>query len=190
LTTIKDDVKITPFKNDTEGVFYFAGQGFNLNDNNYLMPIDFNPNNVNQIISESYAMATLFTKLIEADNAPNVVIVDACFSEIPITHRGLVFLSYQDNQPIENDGLELIGQFTKDIFYLQSALPGKIALDGGILDRNSPFAKALLKNIIRPEKFIELVQDIIADTLEYSNGQQQPYFKGNTFNYENYIINH
>jgi hypothetical protein len=176
-------------KNNTEGFFYFAGQGFNSSGNNYLIPVDFNPNNGNQIISGSYPMETLFKKLIKADNAPNVVIVDACFTEIPVTHRG-IFASVNDDLPIENDGLELIDKFTKDIFYLQSALPGKAALDGGISDRNSPFARALLKNIIKPVKFIELVNDIIIDTLEYSNGQQKPYFKGNIFNYENYIINH
>jgi len=176
-------------KKDTEGFFYFAGQGFNLNGNNYLMPIDFNPNN-NQYISKSYAMGTLFTNLIKANNAPNVVVVDACFTEIISPHRGIILGNNQDSQSMENDGLGLIGKFTKDIFYLQSALPGKIALDGSAMDRNSPFAKALLKNIIKPIKFIELVQDIINDTLEYSNGQQQPYFKGNIFYFENYIINH
>jgi len=150
-------------KNDAEGVFYYAGSGFKVNDNNYLMPIDFNEKNTNNIISEAYTMAALFTKLIEAGNAPNVVIVDSCFSEMQMAqqaHRGIVFV-------YDSDGLELIEKFTKDIFYLQSAMPGKIALDGGISDRNSPFTKALLKNIVKPVKFTELVQDIIADTVLY-----------------------
>jgi hypothetical protein len=176
-------------KNDAEGFFYFAGKGFSFDDNNYLMPVDINENSYDQIISTSYALRRLFTKLIGAANAPNVVIIDACFTEIPATHRGIVTRSVQDDQPIEKDGLELIGQFTKDIFYLQSTSPGQIASDGGITDRNSPFARALLKNIIRPVKFIDLIKFIIAETLLYTNGQQQPYFKGNTFNYEDYIIN-
>jgi len=175
-------------KNDAEGFFYFAGQGFSLSGNNYLMPVDFNPNN-NNYASESYALKTLFTDLIKANNAPNIVIVDACFNEIMSQHRG-ISTSSRDNQSTENDGLGLIAQFKKDIFYLQSAMPGKAALDGSEADRNSPFARAFLKNIIKHKKFIELVQDIINDTLEYSKGQQQPYFKGNTFKLKNYIVNH
>jgi uncharacterized caspase-like protein len=181
-------------KNITEGLFYFAGQGFSINGINYLVPVDLQANNATQIISQSYAMKTLFNKLMTTNNIVNVVIIDTCFTKMtlpsPFPHRGIIFFptTDQDNLPIENDGLELLEEFTKDIFYLQSTLPGQIAFDG-IGRRNSPFTMALLKNLMIPKIFIELVKDIMTDTMEYSNGQQHPYFKGNIFNHEDYIIN-
>ncbi|MCL2625393.1 MAG: hypothetical protein FWD46_01065 [Cystobacterineae bacterium] len=80
-------------------------------------------------------METLFNKLKTANNTLNIVIIDACFKKMtpPLFHhhRGIVFypMTKQD-LPIENDGLELLEQFSKDIFCLQSALSGKTALDG------------------------------------------------------------
>ena len=179
---------------DIEGLIYFAGQGFSINGQNYIVPVDLNASGSAQIITGSYAMETLLNKLLGANNTLNIVIIDACFTKMTLphfhAHRGVVFFPMEDQegQPVESDGLELLNQFTNDIFYLQSALPGRTALDGAG-GRNSPFARALIKNLANPVRFMDLVKDIMTDTLEYTNRQQHPYFKGNIFIHEEYIIN-
>jgi uncharacterized caspase-like protein len=191
-TAINNYIKKLSENNNAEGLFYFAGQGVKIEKDNYLMPIDINVNNNSQqVIARSYSVKILFNNLIKADNAINVIIVDACFTEAFAMHRGLRFAVDEISETNSSydgsdDGLETIGQFTKDIFYLQSASPGQFALDG--VDRNSPFTKALLNNIIKPLKFTDVVQEIISETLKSTNGTQKPYFKANVFNYENYII--
>jgi len=193
-TTINRFVEKLSGNKDIEGLVYFAGQGFSINEKNYIVPVDLSASSSAQIITGSYAMETLFSKLSAANNTLNIVIIDACFAKMTLphfhAHRGVtVFpMEDQDGKPVENDGLELINQFTNDIFYFQSALPGRTALDGAG-SRNSPFARALIKNLANPVRFIDLVKDIMTDTLEYTNRQQHPYFKGNIFIHEEYIIN-
>lgn len=178
-------------QNNAEGLFYFAGQGLRINGNNCLMPVDIIVSNEEELVTGSYGMEALFSRLINANNSVNVVIADACFTDYSPIHRGIVFIG-KANEPqsdeIGGDGLDIIEQFSKDVFYLQSALPGEIALDG--IGRNSPFTQALLENLIKPVNFIELVEEIINDTVLYSNGNQQPYFKANIYNYGDYIIIH
>jgi len=190
-TAIDKFISTLSNNNTAEGFFYFAGQGLTINDFSYLTPIDSSANNNEHFIMRYYAMEKLFNKLIEADNAVNVVVIDARFRRmtLPFFHGSIVTIpvAEKDAFPAGNDGLELLSQFTNDIFYLQAFLPGRLAgyVEGS---RNSPFTRALLKNITRPEIFTELVKDIMADTLEFTNGQQHPYFRGNIINYENYII--
>ena len=183
-------------REDAEGFFYFAGMGARIKGKNYIIPTAIKASNEDQLILGSYELSDLFGKLIEADNAVNVVIIDACFSEIssgehrntaPQTARSASIGDVISSDKINNDSLELIEQFSKDIFYFQSALPGKEALDG--MGRNSPFTRALLENIAKPAMFTDLVQEIIKDTHKHSGGSQRPYFKANVFNYRDYMLN-
>ena len=177
------------------GLVYFAGQGVAINNLNYLIPVDLNAINSTGIISQSYSLETLFSKLLESNNDLNFVIMDTCF--VPMTlplaenyiHRGITSFPEidQSNQPMINDGLDILEQFTNDIFYLQSALPGQIALDGSS-NGNSPFTVALLNNISRPIAFVDLVNDIAADTMALTNRRQHPYFKANIFGFRNFVL--
>ena len=177
------------------GLVYFAGQGVAINNVNYLVPVDLNAESGAEIVSQSYALEALFTKLIEANNHLNIVIMDACF--IPMTlpppghpvHRGITPTEEADqsHRSIIHDGLDMLEQFTNDIFYLQAALPGQFALDGAG-NENSPFTTALLKNISRPAEFMKLIDDIAADTMALTDGRQQPYFKAKTFNFGNFVF--
>ena len=173
---------------DSEGFFYFAGQGGMINNRNYLFPTDVPGSYADRVIDGSYNLDILLNNLIQSDNKLNVVIMDACFSEIFSTHRGLVFAS-PDDIAINNDGLDVLEYFTNDIFYIQAALPGGVAMDGVSGSRNSPFTMSLLNNIMKPLNFTLLAQEIIKETLGYTDGKQRPYYKANIINYENYIIN-
>jgi uncharacterized caspase-like protein len=190
-TAVDNFIENLSKQNNAEGFFYFAGQGARINGNNYMMPTDIYANNEAGLVLGSYGITTLLSKLITADNALNTVVIDACFTDFSFEprHRGgvLVIIDESLSGKLENDGLDLIEQFTKDIFYLQAAMPGSLAMDG--TGRNSPFTRALLENMVKPVPFIELVPGIIKNTIEYSGGHQMPYFKGNIFNYENYKFN-
>lgn len=180
---------------DTQGFFYFAGMGARIKGKNYMIPTAIKASNEEQLISGSYELSKLFEKLIEAGNDVNIVISDACFSSVTQANQRAAANKTQgtgsgkiiSSEKINDDGLELLGQFSSDIFYFQSALPGKDAFDGE--GRNSPFTGALLSNLSKPQKLTDLVQEIINDTRTNSGGSQRPYFKANVFNFEDYIIN-
>jgi len=169
---------------DAQGFFYFAGLGNNIYDNNYLVPVDAD---TSDIINTSYGLSEIFDALIFADNTLNIVIVDACFTNYfpgnAIGHRGITEVA---SSGASADGLDLIDQFTRDIFFFQAAMHGQTAMDGD--GRNSPFTTSLLNNLTRQERFIDLALDIINNTIELSDGQQHPYFKYVVFNHEDYIL--
>jgi hypothetical protein len=154
----------------SEGFFWFAGQGAELDGRNYLLPAGVDPDA--DIAAASYGVGALLYRLDGAGNKANVVMLDACFSRISSgeTHRGLeaVFASKQA-------GSKDIGEMSGDIFYMQSAWPGGLAfdsLDGG---RNSPFAAAFLETLGKGEPLALLAADIIRETAARTSGRQKPY---------------
>jgi uncharacterized caspase-like protein len=62
---------------ESEGFFWFAGYGVQINGPNYLIPVDVNINNDNQTQNSSFSLSKLFENLQKAGNKINVVFLDA-----------------------------------------------------------------------------------------------------------------
>jgi hypothetical protein len=148
-----------------EGLFWFAGQGAEINGEHYLLPVDIHLDT--DAAAASYKTGTLLYRLDGAKNKVNVVMLDACFTRISPNeiHRGLV----------KKSGSRDIEAMSGDIFYMQSAWPGKIALDSVDGGRNSPFALAFLDVVNNDEPLALLAADIIRGTVTRSSGRQKPY---------------
>jgi len=65
---------------ESEGFFWFAGQGMQLNGNNYLLPVNVNFSNDIQVRNSSFSFDQLIEELQWAGNKINVACIDTCFS--------------------------------------------------------------------------------------------------------------
>jgi hypothetical protein len=153
-----------------EGFFWFAGQGAEINGENYLLPVDIKLEA--NMAASAYSVEMLLYRLNGAGNTANVVMLDACFERILSSgaHRGIA-----PDTASEQSGLTGIARMSGDIFYMQSAWPGRPAADSVAGGRNSPFAAAFLETINKDEPLALLAADIIRETAAKTLGWQKPY---------------
>ncbi|MHC6203410.1 caspase family protein [Breznakiellaceae bacterium SP9] len=62
---------------DNEGFFWYAGHGVQVDNSNYLLPVDAKVSSASSLKFSSYPADQLLATLEEAENAVNVVILDA-----------------------------------------------------------------------------------------------------------------
>jgi hypothetical protein len=163
---------------NNEGFFWFAGHGFQMRGENYLLPIDVTVENERRVESDSFSLNGLLNSLRDARNKVNVVIIDACRNNpFPSSFRGATAR-----------GLAVINDIPKDLFVMFSTAPGDVAADGAIGRRNSPFAEAFLKNINSTEALPLVATDIIKDTASLTDGRQQPFYRGSILSDKYYSL--
>jgi len=162
---------------ESEGFFWFAGHGLNVENKHYLLAIDCDPRNNNSIIRGSYSVDTLVERFDKIKNKANLLVIDACRNDFIPGQRSL-----------GGRGLSVVSSDSvagNQIVY--STMAGCTADDGKPGDRNSPFAAAFLNNIKTAKSFDNLFIQIVKDTRERTNGIQRPYKMG-YFTIENYSI--
>ncbi|MDR2793195.1 MAG: caspase family protein [Treponema sp.] len=153
---------------NNEGFFWFAGHGFQIHGENYLLPVDVTVENERRVEADSYSLNALLNLLKNARNKVNVVIIDACRNNpFPSSFRGAT-----------PRGLTVVNDIPKDLFVMFSTAPDDVAIDGSVGKRNSPFAEAFLKNMNSAEALPLMAVDIIKDTASFTDGRQQPYYRG------------
>jgi uncharacterized caspase-like protein len=162
---------------ESEGFFWFAGHGVNIENKHYLLAIDVDPRNDNSIIRGSYSVDKLVERFDKVKNKANLLVIDACRNDfIPgarnISGRGLAIVASDS----------VVGNV---IAY--STRAGQIAEDGKLGDRNSPFAAAFLNNIKTTKSFDNLFIQIANETRTRTSGRQLPYKIG-YFTIEDYTI--
>ena len=60
------------------GLFYYAGHGMQFDGENYLLPTDINPSTEDDVRYDAVPLGKMLAQMRAADNAMNVVILDAC----------------------------------------------------------------------------------------------------------------
>ena len=184
-TSIKElDAAINQFlvkvgnNRESEGFFWFAGHGVNVESKHYLLAIDADPDNDDSIIRGSYSVDKLAERFDKIKNKANIIVLDACRNEFLPGERSVV--SDRGLAVVASDSI--VGNV---IAY--STRAGKTADDGKPGDRNSPFAAAFLANIKTAKSFDNLFISIVNDTRSHTNGKQTPYKVG-FFTIEDYSI--
>jgi len=163
-------------KSNDVGLFYYSGHGMQVNGRNYLIPIDANVESEGDVEFESVDAGRLLSKMNEAENRVNIVILDACRNN-PFKRR---FRS-------SNRGLARINAPTGS-FVIFATSPGSVADDGK--GRNGIFTKYFLKHIKTPRLKIEdIMKRVRKGVLKDTGGKQTPwqsssmtgdfYFRGN-----------
>jgi len=145
------------------GLFYFAGHGVEIDGENYLIPIDAQIQDPGLIASSSVRMSFLLDWMANYKENTNVVILDACRTNI----------SFRNSRGVKTTGLLPINA-PMGTFISYSTSPGSSAQDGK--GNNSLFAEALIKYLPSEGKKIEDVfKNVRFYVQEETNGKQLPW---------------
>jgi len=121
------------------GMFYYAGHGIEVEGKNYLIPINANIPDKNEVEYETLAADMVIDKMEDSNNRLNIVVLDACRND-PFSRGG--------------GGLAQINS-AKGMYISYATAPGEVASDGS--GRNGLFTKHLIKNINQPNQTLNEV---------------------------------
>jgi len=144
------------------GLFYYAGHGMQVNNSNYLIPVDAQVEHENQIEFEAMDMNRVLAEMDAAKNAMNFVVLDAC-RDNPF-HR-----SFRSS----TKGLAQMDAPSGTLIAYSTA-PGKVASDGQ--GRNGIYTKSFVKHMAEPGLTVEEVfKRVRADVMLESENAQIPW---------------
>ena len=145
------------------GLIYYSGHGIEFKGSNYLIPVDAQLKNEQDIPRQGYDISSILAKMSKANKKTTIFILDAC-------RNNPVFSQYRSAA----DGLTQMAAPSGAIIAF-SAAPGQVASDGN--GRNSPYTAALLTKARVPNKKIE---DILKETSQKvsddTGGRQIPWY--------------
>lgn len=140
------------------GLFYYAGHGVQVNNVNYLLPINARINKESDVRFQSVDAGRVLAEMENANNGVNIVILDAC-RDNPF---GKSFRSAAR-------GLAIVVNAPTGTFISYSTGASQVARDGE--GRNSPYTKALLANIDKPGLTINKVFMNVRSKVKKETGQ-------------------
>jgi TPR repeat protein len=147
-------------------LFYYAGHGMQNKGVNYLIPTDAILKEENEIEDKCIDADKVLRTLEEAKCKANILILDACRNNAfeRSWHRG-----------VAGGGLAAMsGPIGTFIAY--STSPGKVAKDGNVGDRNSPYTKALLHQLDVPNlSLAQFFENVLIEVDNATNHSQQPW---------------
>ena len=143
------------------GLFYYAGHGVQVDGRNYLLPVDADVESGDEIEFEALDAARVLAKMERADNALNMVFLDACRNNPYRSFRGL------------DRGLA-ITRYPQGTLISYATAPGSVAADGS--GRNSPYSKHLVEAIRTPGiKVEEALKRVARAVNRETAGRQTPW---------------
>ena len=146
---------------------YYAGHGMQLDDSNYLTPVDMRMRSSDAAKLQSYALTTLLDRLKKSKAAVNVVVLDACrnnpFQPAPPTRfRGLGGMGLS---PVSAPRGTLIAFSTS---------PGQQAPDGK--GSHSLYTSALAKTMVKPAtELVDIFHQVGNEVRHQSHDEQIPW---------------
>ena len=174
------------------GLFYFAGHGTQGDDNeNYLVPVDANPQNDEEIGIYSVSVRKILREMRRAFNQANIIVIDACRDRPFIgalahnisrsrsrntSDNGFVernYLSQARNITITSEV-----PFGEVIIFSTDA--GQTASDGSKRDKYSPFARIFYRQLQTGDR----LEDVFGRTkrkVRLETGNQTPRLEGSIF---------
>jgi hypothetical protein len=147
-------------KDQTVGLFYYAGHGVQFQDENYLVPIDANVEFEDDIVRMCFPVQKMVLANMEQTNSRmNIVILDACRNNpFPATTRSI------------GGGLGEMKR-ARGSFIAYATAPGSVAADGG--GRNGLYTQELLKAIRKQGLTIEQVFKEVRMNVLHLSGDRQ-----------------
>lgn len=144
------------------GLFYYAGHGIQINNSNYLIPIEANNLREETIEFDGVDVGRVLSEMRAAKNGFNIVILDACRNN-----------PFAGSWRSTNSGLASMDAPT-GTFIAYATAPGNIASDG--TGRNGLFTFELLKQMRIPNLLLEEVfKGVRSEVRKKSKGKQVPW---------------
>ncbi|MEX0350622.1 MAG: caspase family protein [Paracoccaceae bacterium] len=158
MLTLAESYGVTAADSDVS-LFFYAGHGFQVGGQNYLVPVDANLTSGEDIPEQTVPMGDIVSRM-ERSAGLKLIILDAC----------------RDN-PFEDfsgeGGLARIGS-AADFMFAYATQPDNVAYDG--TGRNSFFTEALLSHIYTPGQDIsDLLISVRKDVIAATGGRQVPW---------------
>jgi hypothetical protein len=151
-------------------LFYYAGHGLQVDDRNYLVPVNTKLERASDLSFEAIALDSILENL-DATSRTNIIILDACrnnpFAKAFASRNGAgrAFAVQRGLAPSNPGGGTLIAFSTK---------PGSVALDGN--GANSPFTEALARHLRTPGLEVrQMFTRVRADVIAATHGEQYPW---------------
>lgn len=154
-------------KDQTVGLFYYAGHGVQYQDENYLVPVDAKVQYEDDIVRMCFPVQRMVLANMERSNSRmNIVILDACRNNpFPATNRSV------------SQGLTEMKR-ARGSFIAYATAPGSVASDGS--GRNGLYTQELLKALKRPSLTIEQVfKEVRMNVLRLSGDRQYTWDSSN-----------
>ena len=142
-------------------VLFYSGHGFQLNGDNYLVPIDFNLTTATTGPEQAYPLTAILKQFTDRGAAIEIVILDAC--------RNNPFFATKSTQA----GWAEIGVRAGTLIAYGTA-PGSTASDNPT-EANGLFTKALLLHLSSRLPIEEMLKQVTKDTIIASLGLQVPW---------------
>jgi uncharacterized caspase-like protein len=146
----------------TSALFYYAGHGLQVDGQNYLVPIHAAIAKEADVDLEAVSADTVLKQMEYAAPSTSIVILDACRNN-PLS-RGM------------RDGTRGLARMDapNGSYVAYSTAPGQTAADGN--GKNSPFATALVAEIVKPGQGIEeAFRNVRVNVSKATNGEQTPW---------------
>jgi len=156
-------------KDQTVGLFYYAGHGLQHDNENYIVPVDAELEFEDDIPRYCFPIQKMvLTQLEQTNSRMNIIVLDACRNNpFPSMNRGIG----------ENQGL---GEMKKarGAYIAYATSPGSVASDG--TGKNGLYTQELIKAMQRPGRTIEQVfKEVRANVLKLSGDRQNPWENSN-----------
>ncbi len=154
-------------RDQTVGLFYYAGHGVQYQDENYLVPVDADVKYEDDILRMCFPVQRMVLANMERSNSRmNIVILDACRNNpFPATTRSV------------SAGLAEMKR-ARGSFIAYATSPGSVASDGS--GRNGLYTQELIKALRKPNLTIEQVfKDVRVNVLRLSGEKQYTWDSSN-----------
>ena len=154
-------------RDQTVGLFYYAGHGVQYQDENYLVPVDADVKFEDDIARMCFPVQRMVLANMERSNSRmNIVILDACRNNpFPATTRSV------------SSGLGEMKR-ARGSFIAYATSPGSVASDG--TGRNGLYTQELIKALRKPNLTIEQVfKDVRMNVLRLSGDKQYTWDSSN-----------
>lgn len=146
------------------GLFYFAGHGIQVKGLNYLVPVDANLENEDDVKGACLAANTVLANMENATSQVNIIILDACRNN-PFERSW--------GRGIEGRGLAVMNAPQGSIIAYSTA-PGKTASDG--MGENGLYTGVLIDELGKDDSsIIEMFQKVRKNVMNISRGTQIPW---------------
>jgi hypothetical protein len=148
-------------------LFYYAGHGIQYQKQNYLLPVDIEVEDYNDVEFQAVNVTRVMTAL-ERTTGVKIIILDAC-RDNPLDRM----LSQSTRSAYgATRGLARIDR-TEGLVIAYATAPDQVAQDGS--GRNSPFTEALIRRLAEPGlEIATLFRRVTQDVYERTNGRQRP----------------
>jgi formylglycine-generating enzyme required for sulfatase activity len=149
------------------GLFYYSGHGAQNEGQNYLLPIDADIQDADELRYKALDAESVLAKMRSSGNKLNMVFLDACRNN-----------PFPGATKSAERGLSVVKVEVPESVIVYATSPGSVALDGS--GRNSPFTQAFLSNLKTPGQDIAIMmKQVTGSVKQNTSGAQTPWISSN-----------